>query len=112
MQHHTSLCAARTGTAEGGVRIPPAGYLAGARALCDEFDALLIADEIHSGLGRLGSWWGCDEEGVRPDVLTAGKILSGGVVPVAATLATAEVFDVLSLTVTRCCIRRPTAAVA
>ncbi|GGX35096.1 aspartate aminotransferase family protein [Streptomyces noursei] len=82
--------------AEGGVRLPPAGYLRQVRELCDAFHALLAMDEIQSGLGRLGSWWGCDEEDVRPDVLTTGKVLSGGVVPVAATLATPEVYEVLN----------------
>ncbi|ARF53717.1 aspartate aminotransferase family protein [Streptomyces gilvosporeus] len=82
--------------AEGGVRMPPQGYLREVRELCTEFRALLVMDEIQSGLGRLGSWWGCDEEGVCPDVLTTGKVLSGGVVPVAATLASAEVYEVLN----------------
>ncbi|WP_043268114.1 aminotransferase class III-fold pyridoxal phosphate-dependent enzyme [Streptomyces sp. CT34] len=82
--------------AEGGVRIPPGGYLRQVRELCEEFGALLAMDEIQSGLGRLGSWWGCDEDGVRPDLMTTGKVLSGGVVPVAATLATAEVYEVLN----------------
>ncbi|MFI1200222.1 aspartate aminotransferase family protein [Streptomyces sp. NPDC020883] len=82
--------------AEGGVRIPPEGYLGQVRELCDEFRALLAMDEIQSGLGRLGAWWGCAEEGVRPDLLTTGKVLSGGVVPVAATLATPEVYEVLN----------------
>jgi putrescine aminotransferase len=82
--------------AEGGVRIPPPGYLREAKALCDEFDALLILDEIQTGLGRLGAWWGADREGVSPDMLLVGKALSGGVVPVSAVVATAEAFDELS----------------
>lgn len=81
---------------EGGVRIPEPGYLSDVRSLCDRAGALLLVDEVQSGLGRLGTWWGCDIDGVRPDVLTVGKVLSGGVVPVAATLATAEVFEVLN----------------
>ncbi|MYT29595.1 aminotransferase class III-fold pyridoxal phosphate-dependent enzyme [Streptomyces sp. MspMP-M5] len=82
--------------AEGGVRIPREGYLRQVRELCEEFRALLALDEIQSGLGRLGAWWGCDADGVRPDLLTTGKVLSGGVVPVAATLATPEVYEVLN----------------
>lgn len=82
--------------AEGGVRIPPDGYLRGVKELCEHFDALLIMDEIQSGLGRLGFWWGCGQEGVCPDLLTTGKTLSGGVVPVAATLATAEAYELLN----------------
>jgi putrescine aminotransferase len=82
--------------AEGGVRIPPDGYLRQVRQLCDEFGALLIVDEIQSGMGRVGHWWGCDAAGVRPDVLLSGKILGGGVMPVGAALATADVFAPLN----------------
>jgi putrescine aminotransferase len=77
---------------EGGVVVPPAGYLRGVADLCREHGALLIVDEIQTGLGRLGSWWGVEAEGVVPDVLLAGKGLSGGVVPVAAMVATAEAY--------------------
>ncbi|WP_369250824.1 aspartate aminotransferase family protein [Streptomyces sp. R41] len=76
---------------EGGVRIPPPGYLAEVGELCRTSGAFLIVDEIQTGLGRLGSWWGMDAEGaehVAPDVLLVGKGLSGGVVPVAAMVAT------------------------
>jgi putrescine aminotransferase len=82
--------------AEGGVRIPPAGYLRQVRQLCDEAGALLILDEIQSGMGRLGAWWGADLAGISPDVLLAGKILGGGVMPVGAALATAGVFAPLN----------------
>nr|BFD86211.1 aspartate aminotransferase family protein [Streptomyces sp. Xyl84] len=77
---------------EGGVRIPPPGYLADAGRLCRTYGAFLIVDEIQTGLGRLGSWWGVDTEHVRPDVLLVGKGLSGGVVPVAAMVATDEAY--------------------
>ncbi|MCM1937169.1 aminotransferase class III-fold pyridoxal phosphate-dependent enzyme [Streptomyces sp. G3] len=77
---------------EGGVRIPTPGYLGRVRALCQEYGALLVVDEIQTGMGRLGTWWGVDAEGVRPDVLLVGKGLSGGVVPVAAMVATAEAY--------------------
>jgi putrescine aminotransferase len=76
---------------EGGVVLPPPGYLSQVRALCDKFGALLIADEVQTGLGRTGRWWGCNAEGVTPDLLTTGKVLSGGVVPVGAVLASPEV---------------------
>lgn len=82
--------------AEAGVNLPPPGYLAGVSALCREHGAMLVVDEIQTGLGRLGSWWGIDGEGVVPDVLLVGKTLSGGVVPVAAALATPEVYEPLS----------------
>jgi putrescine aminotransferase len=77
---------------EGGVVIPPAGYLAGAAAACRDHRGFLIVDEIQTGLGRLGAWWGVDAEDVRPDVLLAGKGLSGGVVPVAAMVVGPEAY--------------------
>ncbi|WP_018571022.1 aspartate aminotransferase family protein [Streptomyces sp. PsTaAH-124] len=77
---------------EGGVRIPPPGYLADVGRLCRTHGAFLIVDEIQTGLGRLGSWWGLDTEHVRPDVLLVGKGLSGGVVPVAAMVATDDAY--------------------
>jgi len=81
---------------EGGVNVPPPGYLRELREACDRSGALLILDEIQTGLGRLGAWWGADREGVVPDVLLVGKGLSGGVVPVAAAVATAAVFEPLN----------------
>ncbi len=82
--------------AEGGVIVPADGYLTAVRELCDRHGALLVLDEIQTGLGRLGSWWGADREGVVPDVLLTGKGLSGGVVPVAAVVATAGVYGPIS----------------
>lgn len=82
--------------AEGGVVIPPDGYLQGVRDACVRHNALLILDEIQTGLGRLGVWWGADREEILPDVLLVGKGLSGGVVPVAATVATASAFGALN----------------
>jgi len=76
---------------EGGVIIPPEGYLAGAAAICREHGVLLIADEIQSGLGRTGETFACDHEGVTPDVLVLGKALGGGIVPVSAVVAREEV---------------------
>ncbi|MQY26406.1 aspartate aminotransferase family protein [Nocardia aurantia] len=77
---------------EGGVVIPAPGYLSTVRALCTEYGALLVADEIQTGLGRLGAWWGCDREDVVPDILLSGKALGGGVLPVAATIAAGDAF--------------------
>lgn len=77
---------------EAGVIVPPPGYLARVAALCREHGAYLIVDEVQTGLGRLGRWWGVEREQVTPDVLLAGKGLSGGVVPVAATIATARAY--------------------
>jgi putrescine aminotransferase len=77
---------------EAGVVIPPDGYLSRVAELCRRYGALFVLDEVQTGMGRLGTWWGADREGIRPDVLLAGKGLSGGLVPVAAVVATGEAF--------------------
>ncbi|WP_432093033.1 aspartate aminotransferase family protein [Streptomyces sp. bgisy100] len=77
---------------EAGVVIPPDGYLKQVEQLCRRTGAFLVVDEVMTGLGRLGTWWGADREEVTPDVLLVGKALSGGVVPVAAAIATDEAF--------------------
>ncbi|MEK9500732.1 ornithine--oxo-acid transaminase [Gemmatimonadota bacterium DH-20] len=79
---------------EGGVIVPPEGYLARTRALCAERDVAFMADEIQTGLGRTGRMFCCDWEDVRPDVLIVGKALGGGVYPVSAALADGELMDV------------------
>jgi ornithine--oxo-acid transaminase len=81
---------------EGGVVIPPDGYLAGVRELCDERGLLFVADEIQSGLGRTGRTFACDHEDVRPDVYVLGKALGGGIVPVSAIVADRDVMDVFT----------------
>ena len=81
---------------EGGVVIPARGYLSEVKSVCERSRALLILDEIQTGLGRVGEWWAADREGVVPDILLTGKGLSGGVVPVSAVVSTPEVFDPLS----------------
>ncbi|GGU49850.1 aspartate aminotransferase family protein [Streptomyces daghestanicus] len=81
---------------EGGVRIPRPGYLTRVAELCRTYGALLIVDEIQTGMGRLGTWWGVDADGVRPDIMLVGKGLSGGVVPIAAMVATAEAYGPFS----------------
>lgn len=79
---------------EAGILIPPAGYLAWAAELCRERGVLLIADEIQTGLGRTGKLFGCEHEGVRPDVYVLGKALSGGVYPVSAVVSRRDVLGV------------------
>jgi ornithine--oxo-acid transaminase len=79
---------------EGGVIVPPGGYLQEARKMCDEYDVLMIADEIQTGLGRTGRLFGCDHEKVRPDVMILGKALSGGAYPVSAVLSSREILGV------------------
>jgi ornithine--oxo-acid transaminase len=80
---------------EAGVVVPPAGFLAGVRALCTSAGALMIADEIQSGLGRVGHTFACAAEGVAPDAYLLGKALGGGIVPVSAMVSSRSVLGVL-----------------
>lgn len=73
------------GAAGGAVPAPP-GYLSRLRALCDRYEVLLIADEVMTGMGRTGKWFGCDHEGVVPDLLVLGKGMSAGYTPMSAVL--------------------------
>lgn len=72
---------------EAGVFVPDEGYLQGIRNLCTEYNVLMVADEIQTGLARTGKRLACDHEDVRPDVLILGKALTGGTMPVSAVLA-------------------------
>jgi putrescine aminotransferase len=72
---------------EGGVNVPPPGYLRGVRELCDRSGAVFIADEVQTGLGRCGALFACELAGVVPDVMTLAKGLSGGVMPIGAYVA-------------------------
>ena len=69
-----------------GIAIPPEDFYAGVRRLCDRWGALMIMDEVQTGLGRCGQVWGIDTYGVAPDVIITGKGLSGGIYPISATL--------------------------
>jgi ornithine--oxo-acid transaminase len=80
---------------EAGVLVPPPGYLAGVRAACDAAGALLIADEIQSGLARAGELLALDHDGVRADLYTLGKALGGGILPVSAVVGRRAVLGVL-----------------
>lgn len=79
---------------EGGINVPPKGYLAEAARICRANKVLLLADEVQSGLGRTGKLLACEHEGVAPDGLTLGKALGGGLLPVSLFLARREVMDV------------------
>ncbi len=80
---------------EAGVIVPPAGYLAAVRAVCDEAGVLLMADEVQSGLGRTGHLLATRAAGVEADVYLLGKALGGGIVPLSAVVADADVLGVL-----------------
>jgi putrescine aminotransferase len=80
---------------EGGVIIPPDDYLAKLREVCDQFGALLIFDEVQTGMGRTGKMFCCEHYGVAPDIMCLAKAFGGGVVPAGATIATEEVFSCL-----------------
>lgn len=80
---------------EGGVMLPPDGYLKEVRALCDEFGALLIFDEVQTGMGRTGTMFAAEGYGVVPDILCLAKAFGGGIMPAGAVVATEEVFKSL-----------------
>ncbi len=63
---------------EGGVVVPPSGYLKDVRDLCDEYSSLMIVDEVQTGMGRTGAWWAHEHDAITPDVMTIGKAVAGG----------------------------------
>jgi len=79
---------------EAGVIVPPPGFLARVRELCTAWGALMIADEIQSGLGRTGATFACEQDEVIPDMYVLGKALGGGIIPVSAVVSSAEVLGV------------------
>ena len=81
---------------EGGVVIPPKGYLKALREIADSHKCLLVLDEIQSGLGRTGKMFAFEHESIRPDGVTIGKALSGGFYPISAFLASKKVMDVFT----------------
>ncbi len=77
----------------GGFIIPPLGWLAAVRAICDELEVLMIADEVITGFGRTGRWFACEHEGVVPDLLSVAKGITSGYVPLSASIARPHVAD-------------------
>jgi adenosylmethionine-8-amino-7-oxononanoate aminotransferase len=95
-QHADEICAfilEPLVQAAAGMLTAPPGYLRKVRELCDRYDVLLICDEVATGVGRTGTFFACEQEDVSPDILVAGKGLSGGYLPIAATVTTGAVFD-------------------
>ena len=78
---------------EGGVNVPPEGYLRHVRDACDRAGAVFIADEVQTGLGRCGYRFACDRDGVVPDIMTLAKGISGGIIPVGAFIARPDVWN-------------------
>jgi ornithine--oxo-acid transaminase len=79
---------------EAGVRMPPAGFLARMREICSQWGALMIADEIQTGLGRTGTTFACEHEDVVPDAYLLGKALGGGIVPLSAMVSSSDILGV------------------
>jgi adenosylmethionine-8-amino-7-oxononanoate aminotransferase len=79
--------------AAGGIIVQPEGYLKRVRELCDRFGVLMIADEVAVGMGRTGAMFACEHEDVAPDILAVAKGLTGGYLPLAATLTTEEIYS-------------------
>jgi len=75
---------------EGGIIVPHDGYLKAVRQLCDKYGALLIADEVQTGIGRTGQWFGVNHDDVAPDIMATAKALGGGIVPIGAITATPD----------------------
>ncbi|MCH7840422.1 MAG: aminotransferase class III-fold pyridoxal phosphate-dependent enzyme, partial [Planctomycetes bacterium] len=81
---------------EAGIIIPPEGYLKQVRELCTERNILFIADEIQSGLGRTGTTFCVEHEGVQPDLFILGKALGGGIMPISAVVSSREILSVFN----------------
>lgn len=93
--HHKEVCAVICEPmmqGAGGMITMPKGYLKQVRELCDTYNVLLICDEVATGFGRTGKMFACEHDGVSPDILTAGKCLTGGYLPVAITMTTEEIY--------------------
>ena len=78
---------------EGGIIVPPTGYLKEAKAICEKMGALLIADEVQTGIGRTGTWFGVNHDEVTPDLMASAKALGGGVMPIGAIIGSPKAWQ-------------------
>lgn len=76
-----------------GMIVMPEGFLSGVRRLCTQYDVLMIVDEVATGFGRTGKMFACEHEGVQPDLMAAGKGITGGYLPIAVTFATEQIYE-------------------
>ena len=79
--------------AAGGMKVATDGYLNTVRSLCDEYEVLLILDEVATGFGRTGKMFACEHDNITPDIMVLGKGLTGGYLPLSATITTQNIFD-------------------
>ncbi|MCC5911846.1 MAG: aspartate aminotransferase family protein [Clostridiaceae bacterium] len=93
---------------EGGIIIPPAGYLKKAKEVCKRHNVLFIADEVQTGFGRTGYWFACESEDVSPDILCMAKALGGGIMPIGAYISTKEVWQKAYGSMERCLLHTST----
>ena len=95
IEHHQDIAALTIESmiqGAGGMIVMPKGFLSGVRKLCTKYDVLMIVDEVATGFGRTGKMFACEHEGVQPDLMAVGKGITGGYLPIAATLTTEDIY--------------------
>jgi lysine--8-amino-7-oxononanoate aminotransferase len=96
IEHHETIAALSIESmvqGAAGMIVMPEGFLSGVRELCTKYDVLMIVDEVATGFGRTGKMFACEHEGVQPDLMAAGKGITGGYLPIAVTFTTEEIYQ-------------------